>query len=289
LIEKPALPFPVMMIDRLVRPEMQAATKQSSWLVCSLAIAGVASFALMMVFEFPRSCLDLVLLLAPLPSSVIAYTMLMPRGIRCIRLFPSVDVEKGISALSSRTVFFLAAAWLVMALGLGEVPGVFTPGVLLVCLSKHCRGAWWLKQYEAAAEYLSITGQNADQIAVQARLTSWPHVATIMSFSLASTCNPFVQSFESQALRPVIASFISLFQIICMITSRENARLALWVLFLFPLVPYLSNMLAIDSLVPAQLGSSPEHPVEFLAQQAESRWEQVFEKQSRNATAASDE
>ena len=102
-----------------------------------------------------------------------------------------------------------------------------------------------------------------------------------------SARDPFVQSSEAQAFFSVIAALVILSQIIGILPSKTKGRLALWGFAVFPLLPYLANLIAIRG---AQVSTLPsrthEHPVDVLIRGARADFEHRLQHQSQNYSAA---
>ncbi|KAF4504991.1 hypothetical protein G6O67_006990 [Ophiocordyceps sinensis] len=124
------------------------------------------------------------------------------------------------------------------------------------------------------------------------RHTAWCVAAAIGTFSIMATDDPFTQSSGSGAALRVVACFFALGQTVHMMPKQATARWALWILILFPLVPYLANMFAIraaQSSIPMSFRHATDHPVETLAHGAEASFENLLQRQSQSYAVAHDE
>lgn len=114
----------------------------------------------------------------------------------------------------------------------------------------------------------------------------------IGTFSITSTRDPFTQPSEFQALSYVMASFLTIGQVIQTLPKQAKARMTLWAFSVVFLVPYLANVLAIgvaQSSVRLSFNHSTEHPVEVLIKNAKADFESLLQRQSQSYTAAHSE
>jgi hypothetical protein len=129
-------------------------------------------------------------------------------------------------------------------------------------------------------------------IDIQARHGSWCIATAIETFSLISTCSPFMQSSEVQAILNIIASFLALFQVVRLVPKQAKARYGLWPFSLVFVLPYLANQLAIfgaQSSAQLNLGPFQQHPVEALVDIAKARFQDMLQGQSKSYSAAQSE
>lgn len=110
----------------------------------------------------------------------------------------------------------------------------------------------------------------------------------MQTFSIVSTRSPYTLSSGAQALLHVAASFLALGQTIHILPRQAKAKLALWGFFLVPLIPYLANTLAINSLQTSLVHSQP-HPVDIIIRNSKANFEGLVRKQSQTYTAAENE
>lgn len=93
---------------------------------------------------------------------------------------------------------------------------------------------------------------------------------------------------DAQAFSHVLASFLSLGQVIHILPRQAAAKSALWVFSLASLVPYVANTIAIQTAQSSHVYTQ-EHPIAALIHNAKAGFESLVERQSRNYTAAHDE
>lgn len=112
----------------------------------------------------------------------------------------------------------------------------------------------------------------------------------MITFSILSTQDPFTVSTDLRAFSYVLASFLSLGQIIQLLPKQAKSTSALWAFFLVSLVPYLVNLCTIQIEQPSSLMARPQdHPIQQLIQNAKEDFESLIQKQSETYTEAYDE
>lgn len=123
--------------------------------------------------------------------------------------------------------------------------------------------------------------------AVQARHSSWRTAAAITTYSIVSARDPFTISTDLRAFSYVVASFLSLGQIIQLLPKQAKSKSALWVFCLVSLVPYLINTYTITIEQPRSLSAHPQdHPIHTLIHNAKEDFETLIQNQSKTHTAA---
>lgn len=126
----------------------------------------------------------------------------------------------------------------------------------------------------------------------QARQCSWRTTAAIGIYTFVSTRDPFTQSSDIRALLQVVASFLTLSQIVHLLpkSNRSRSPHVLWVFCLVPLVPYLIDTIAIRHAQTSSVLVNPQaHPVQILMQSARVEFDSMMQRQSKNYTAAHEE
>ena len=128
----------------------------------------------------------------------------------------------------------------------------------------------------------------------QAQRVSWRVATAITTFGVLATRDPFMQTFEVQALLPVVASLVVLCQIVYMLPQRTTGggRHFLWVLALAVLIPYLADLAAIrasQSSAARDFDRSHAHPVEELIRRARGDFEHRLRDQSASYASAQQE
>ncbi|SPO04707.1 related to capsule-associated protein [Cephalotrichum gorgonifer] len=116
-----------------------------------------------------------------------------------------------------------------------------------------------------------------------AQHTSWRIATTIGTFAIASTCNPFLQQSETQAVSYVLTSLLALGQTIRTLPKQTRASPALWGFALVSLGPYIASILSIRV---SNSMTSFHHPVENLIRNAQEVFEDLLERQSKTYAAA---
>lgn len=105
-----------------------------------------------------------------------------------------------------------------------------------------------------------------------------------------STQDPSRHFSADRALVHVIASFLTLGQVIYTLPEKAKAKSVLWIFCFATLVPYLSNELGIRRAnISAQLIYPERHPVQILIAKAQNEFETMLQSQSMNLTAAREE
>jgi hypothetical protein len=114
--------------------------------------------------------------------------------------------------------------------------------------------------------------------------------AAMLTFSIASTRDPFTISTDLRAFSYVLASFLSLGQMIQMLPKQAKSTSALWAFFLVSLVPYLINLGTIQIEQPPSLLTSPQdYPIHQMIHNAKEDFENLTQRQSKTYTTAHEE
>ena len=112
----------------------------------------------------------------------------------------------------------------------------------------------------------------------------------MLTFSIASTRDPFTISTDLRAFSYVLASFLALGQMIQMLPKQAKSTSALWAFLLVSLVPYLVNLCTIQIEQPPSLLTSPQdHPIHQMMHNAKEDFENLIQKQSKTYTTAHEE
>ncbi|KAB8257997.1 hypothetical protein BDV32DRAFT_126530 [Aspergillus pseudonomiae] len=118
------------------------------------------------------------------------------------------------------------------------------------------------------------------------RHCSWRMVTTIRMFSVISTRNLLMLSSDTQAFLHIIASLLTLGQVIYMLPWPTKTRSALAGFSLVALIPYLTDTFRIAQ---SSMVSSGQHPIEALIRTAQADFDSILRNQSPNYTAACNE
>ncbi|KAI0906990.1 hypothetical protein F4823DRAFT_626680 [Ustulina deusta] len=195
---------------------------------------------------------------APVVALFVAYTLFTPQTGQRSRWLRSVDIEAAVWPLSLRVVALLA-----IVLGRESyVIGFPSTNALETLTLGLIKALMWY-----------FTSQLA-------RNCSWLVATVAGTFCLLATRSPFTQQTDTRALMTVTASLISLGQIIYLLPKQATSRLALWALAAIPLLPYLSNLAAIQLAQSSALIHVEKHPVEVLIRQANARFGSLLGNQS---------
>ncbi|KAJ3571633.1 hypothetical protein NPX13_g5313 [Xylaria arbuscula] len=201
---------------------------------------------------------------APVVALFIAYTLLAPQSTRNSQWLESVDIEDAVSSLALRVAALLVAA-LVGESYLFGLPNINAVETLALGLIKALM--WY------------FTSQLA-------RNTSWLVAAVAGTFSLLATRDPFMQPTDTRALIVALASLLSLVQVLYLLPKQAKARLTLLGLAAIPLVPYLSNLAALQLAQSSALKHAEKHPVEVLTREANANFDNLLRNQSSTYAAA---
>lgn len=107
------------------------------------------------------------------------------------------------------------------------------------------------------------------------------------TYNIVSSHDPFTISTDLRAFSYVLASFLSLGQIIQLLPKQAKSKKVLWAFGLVSLVPYLINICTIQIEQPPSLLTHPQdHPIQKLVHQAKEDFEFLTQKQSKTYTAA---
>jgi len=101
-----------------------------------------------------------------------------------------------------------------------------------------------------------------------------------------------MRASDFEALLHMLASLFALGQVVYMVPKRATASRILWLPMLLPLAPYLMNAISTkvaQSSIPLSFSHGHGHPAEALARNADTRFEALLQRQSRNYSAARDE
>lgn len=110
------------------------------------------------------------------------------------------------------------------------------------------------------------------------------------TYNIVSSHDPFTISTDLRAFSYVLASFLSLGQIIQLLPKQAKSKKVLWAFGLVSLVPYLINICTIQIEQPPSLLTHPQdHPIQKLVHQAKEDFEILTQKQSKTYTAAYEE
>lgn len=110
------------------------------------------------------------------------------------------------------------------------------------------------------------------------------------TYNIVSSHDPFTVSTDLRAFSYVLASFLSLGQIIQLLPKQAKSKTLLWVFGLVPLVSYLINICIIQMEQPPSLLTHPQnHPIQKLVHKAKEDFGSLIQKQSKTYTAAHDE
>lgn len=110
------------------------------------------------------------------------------------------------------------------------------------------------------------------------------------TYNIVSTHDPFTVSTDLRAFSYVLASFLSLGQIIQLLPKQAKSKTVLWAFGLVSLIPYLINVCTIQIEQPPSLLTHPQdHPIQKLVHKAKEDFEILIQKQSKTYTAAHEE
>lgn len=269
------------MAERYLRPELHASKLSDLWISSSLAntIWGTALLATLAIFALSDwDVQDYTLSVIQIVTLLVVYVSFIPAMNESIRFLPFVNIEADIFVLSLRTVIMLIVVFGFQTVIFG-LPNNGVAPVIPLGLAKALSWFFTIK----TVHYPVLTPSP------QSRHASWCIAATIATFSIVSNIDISMQPSELKAVSQVIASCLALGQIIYLLPKQAKARHLLWVLTFFCLVPYRTNLLAIQNSVlsaPTRSGSIWEHPVEALVRNAEADFEQRMKSQSKDYTAA---
>lgn len=113
----------------------------------------------------------------------------------------------------------------------------------------------------------------------------------IKIFSVFATRSPYTASFESDAICHLVGAGLTLGQFISLWPRPSSSKQMLWMLMLIPIVPYMTNTLAIHESQSRviDVASSRQHPVEKIIHGAKGQFQELLAKQSRTYDAAHEE
>lgn len=108
-----------------------------------------------------------------------------------------------------------------------------------------------------------------------------------MTYSIVSAHDPFTISTDLRAFSYVVATFLSLGQVIHLLPQQAKSKSALWAFCLVSLLPYLINMYTIQIEQPSPILMHPQdHPIQNLVENARRDFETLLQKQSKTYRAA---
>ncbi|KAI1177812.1 glycosyltransferase family 90 protein [Nemania sp. FL0916] len=229
------------------------------------SIAGTtvaAGFAIAALSEW--DLLAFSLSLAPVAALFIAYNLLTPESDNRLRWLRSFDLKAESRSLSLRIEILLVIALVVESCVIG-FPSINAIETLALGLFK------------------ALLWYHTSRLA---RNSSWVDAAVAGTFGLLATRNPFAQHAESRACMTVLASLISLGQMISLQPKQGKVVWALGILFFIPLLPYLANLAAIQNSQSLALEHADKHPVEVLIRDAKANFNNLLQTQSRTYEAA---
>ncbi|KAE8356852.1 hypothetical protein BDV28DRAFT_41659 [Aspergillus coremiiformis] len=231
-------------------------------LIDTVWVTGLAGlFVVLTLGDWDRRGFFLSIL--PVAALLIVYAALTPRIGRSTGFLPIFDMEASILPLSRRVVCLL-----LMVIGVETVVFGFVPMEPISTLTSGLTKAltWYC-------------------MAKIARHCSWRIATTTRVFAIISTRNPFTLASNTQALFLVIASILTLGQVIHILPGPTKSKSTLWAFALVPLVSNLANFLAIRN-AQSLLIHSGEHPIEQLIQEAKLNFARMLQRQSQDYTAA---
>ncbi|CZR51796.1 related to capsule-associated protein [Phialocephala subalpina] len=280
---QPILTPLLLIAEKHLRSELQASKGLDSWFFYPLAntIWGTALASSVPIFILSEwDLLDFSLSIILVASLLVVYVALIPKSIEDSRFLPLIKVEDDIIPLSSRIVVILVLALSVQTVAFG-FPRI---GIISTLLLGFMKAFSWYCMIRTVCCPLS-TQRDIEDADGFSRLDTPLAIAT---FSMSATRDPFMLSSEIQALSQVVASFLSLGQIVHMLPKQAKSRSILWTFILVSLVPYLANIFAIKFAQSSALSfdHSQEHPIEALIHNAKADFEHLLQRQSKNYTTA---
>ncbi|KAK5998114.1 Beta-1,2-xylosyltransferase 1-like protein [Cladobotryum mycophilum] len=250
-----------------------AKSSDSSLFSPSFNIWGTVSLALFANLALSKGhYLELFLSTIPVVTLLAIYIGLKFRSRKSPQHLPQVDTNDTIVTLAKRAVIALIAALsienaVIVAFDLSS--SKIIPTLVLGA----AKSLTWFFSTQATQH------------------TSWSIAVAIGTFSITSTLDPSSQSSAVWAVLNVVVSLLVLGQIIDMLPKQGKSKYLLWAFALFSLIPYLSNVFAIQSAQYAAISfsQSQQHPVETLMRAAKTDFKELLETQSKNLTAAENE
>ncbi|KAI0430296.1 hypothetical protein F5Y09DRAFT_331184 [Xylaria sp. FL1042] len=201
---------------------------------------------------------------APVVALFIAYTLLTPQACQRSRWLQSIDIEAAAWPLSLRIVVLVA-----IVLGIESYTiGFPSPNALETLTLGSGKALMWY-----------FTSQLAKN-------SSWLVAAVAGNFSLMATRDPYNQQTDIRALMTVVASLISLGQIVFLLPKQAKAKLTLWILAAIPVLPYLSDLAAIQFAKSSAVVHTERHPVEILIREAIANFDALLGNQSSTYSGA---
>ncbi|KAI1818542.1 glycosyltransferase family 90 protein [Poronia punctata] len=205
--------------------------------------------------------------LVPVSALLIAYTLLGTRSERLPKSIETFDIEAALRPLS-----FRVAATLAVMLGVESVVlGFPSINVFRTVASGVAKALAWYSAVQLAQH------------------SSWSTATMASTFSLLATRSPFSQETGIRAIFNVSASLLALGQTVDMLPKQARTRSMLWAAALVPVLPYLANLMAINSSRSSGVTHMENHPVEILINEAKFDFDKMLENQSNSFSAAYDE
>ncbi|PVH78318.1 glycosyltransferase family 90 protein, partial [Cadophora sp. DSE1049] len=270
---QPLLTPLLLIIERKVRYDPETSKSFNQWCFSPLSntVWGTAFTALLLTFILS----EWILLRSALSTISVAcllliYVALIPKTLHDSLRLPQIDIEETIVPLSCRTLLILSATLEVQTVLFGFPSGIYLPSLL-------CGIA------KALSWYCTIQA---------AKHNSWSVAPRIATFAAMSTRDPFMESSSVQCLSNIIATFLTLTQVIYHCPKQTKYRPALWTLILISIIPYTANIFSIrlaESSASMSFDISLVHPVEQLVRNAKADFASLLQRQSKNYTAAHDE
>ncbi|KJZ74914.1 hypothetical protein HIM_05645 [Hirsutella minnesotensis 3608] len=265
----PALTPLLILVQTLFRPRFGLQQKPDSSFLSFLGftLSGTTLVAVLSIWALLGCDLRKM---APCVVALVAllavYVVLLPRNLPGVSLPPAIDLDHDMPALALTVVFTLIGALGIQIAILGMPKGQPMQTLASGVLKSLC---WCF--------VLKIAEQS-----------TWQTTTAIGSFGIMATRDLARLSSELQAVAHVLASTLTLAQIVGTMPKRSRASLVLWLFSLFSVLPYLMNALAIlaekrFSFVHTQ------HPIEAWYQQAQTRFWSLTHRQSSRFEMASAE
>ncbi|KAK8879273.1 hypothetical protein PGQ11_000567 [Apiospora arundinis] len=204
----------------------------------------------------------------PLAALYFAYTILLRRA--NVSSLRDGKLEQFIRSISFRIAFILKLLVSLEVLLLG-IPNVAFRTVILAGLAK---AAFW--------HFVTQTAHS----------TTWCIAPAIETFAILASGTPFGQSSDVRILLRILASALSLAQVIYMLPQQLKAKSFIWLLLLFPIIHLIGGAYTARTarmLARQSFDRSHEHPVETLIASGNRSFRKLRETQSHNYTAACNE
>ncbi|KAL7920147.1 glycosyltransferase family 90 protein [Trichoderma austrokoningii] len=231
-------------------------------------VAAFSSFAMLALAsrDYHKSMISIIPTAAVLP----VYVALIPRRKTSTSIFPVIIDENSVSSLSSWVVFML-----LIGMGLESCLFGFSLSNAIAAIAPGIGKALsWVF-------LIRIAQQSSVAVA-----------AAIQTFSIVAMIDLSVLSTHMEAIFCISSTLFAIGQIIYMLPRQMKYKQALWLLPLLVLVPYMGNIVAINSLKSAaqlSFDGSHSHPVEAIMNSAKEGFENMRRMQSQSYIAAHDE